>query len=1145
MKTFDLENARAATRPEPRLDAGQRRRDPGHARARRTCHAARLLPLLVIALVGAACGLGGGDRGDHAASSPLTPYGAEGAPSGISFDVGATAVAVTRGPYLQSATPTSVVIRWRTDAASDSRVGYGPSPDALGSTVDDAQLTTEHELRLDGLAPATRYYYSVGTTRGPLASGLELYFWTPPVAHTAASTRIWLMGDASVADAGSRAVRDAYAALAAARHTDVWLTLGDNAYWTGTDAELQSALFDNYAGFLRQTALWPTIGNHDSAFSPGPVSNLPYHQVFTLPTGGEAGGLASGTEDYYSFDHANVHFVCLDSMTVSRAADGPMLTWLRDDLASNTQDWTIAYWHHSPYSKGSHDSDWETEMSEMRRNALPILEQYGVDLVFSGHSHAYERSFLLDGHYGTSSTFTASMKKNAGDGRPEGNGSYSKPGGGPAPHQGAVYVVAGSAQAVETGPFGHPAMYTSIGQLGSMVLDVDGNRLDARFLRETGAVDDHFSIVKGPDFDVAVAPASIGVVQGEGATVTVTVTGLLGFAAPVTLAAAGLPEGVSPSFSTDPVTPTASTALNLNASSGAPLGSYAVTVTGTSGATARAVTFALTVGPPGVPADVAAAYDPGLKAPRCATVGRSCDSGTLLVGRGPVGPEPGQPNTINGSCADGASGSFHDDESNDRITVASVDGAAMTMGTVVQVSATVWAYSSYRSDALDLYAAANANSPTWTLLGTVVPTRAGAQVLSRTFTLPDSTLQAVRARFRYQGSASPCRAGEYDDHDDLVFAVASPPPDFGVAVAPASLTVIQGASDAATVNVASLYGFASPVALSVAGSPAEVTVSLLPGTVTPSAGGTATSNLLVSASPAAAPGTYAMTVVGAAGSQTRAAPLTLTVTLPPQPDFTVAVAPTAVTVVQGSGGGTIVSVAGQNGFASPVELALSGLPDGVEASFSSNTVTPPGTSTATFSASPAATTGAFTVTVTGASGGLFRSAALTLTVSPPGPVTVFADGAESAATALVLTSTTSSTQWTRGTSGPYAGTYRWKAGSATGGNYGNRGDARMTTPGLSLTGATSATLTYAFKHRTESGYDYFEVRLSADGGTTWTNLVRVSGRSAGYSAWAPMASIDLTPWAGQADVRLQFRLTTDASVTDFGVAVDEIKVVKQ
>jgi subtilisin family serine protease len=170
-----------------------------------------------------------------------------------------------------------------------------------------------------------------------------------------------------------------------------------------------------------------------------------------------------------------------------------------------------------------------------------------------------------------------------------------------------------------------------------------------------------------------------------------------------------------------------------------------------------------------------ASYDSALRAPKCGTVGNRCDSGALLVGRNNLGPEPNQPNTINGSCADGASGTFHSDESLDSLKVTA--GSDFAPGVTVTVTATVWAWSTPSSDALDLYYAANANSPTWTLIGTFVPTAGGANTITATYTLPSGSLQAIRGRFRYQGSAGSCGTGSYDDHDDLVFAVGGGTPD--------------------------------------------------------------------------------------------------------------------------------------------------------------------------------------------------------------------------------------------------------------------------------------------------------------------------------------------------------------------------------
>ncbi|TFH46555.1 MAG: metallophosphoesterase, partial [Lysobacterales bacterium] len=73
----------------------------------------------------------------------------------------AAAQSVTRGPYLQSGTPTGVVVRWRTDFATDSRVMYGPAAGNLSDQVDDSTTTTEHEVRLTGLSPETTYYYAI------------------------------------------------------------------------------------------------------------------------------------------------------------------------------------------------------------------------------------------------------------------------------------------------------------------------------------------------------------------------------------------------------------------------------------------------------------------------------------------------------------------------------------------------------------------------------------------------------------------------------------------------------------------------------------------------------------------------------------------------------------------------------------------------------------------------------------------------------------------------------------------------------------------------------------------------------------------------------------------------------------------------
>jgi hypothetical protein len=248
-----------------------------------------------------------------------------------------------------------------------------------------------------------------------------------------------------------------------------------------------------YPSVLRNSVVWATLGNHDGHTADSASQSGPYYDMFTLPKQAEAGGVASGTEAYYSFDYGDIHFVCLDSYDSDRSATGDMLTWLQSDLGAQSQEWLIAFWHHPPYSKGSHDSDSEGELVDMRENALPILEAHGVDLVLSGHSHAYERSFYLNAHYDDSDTLTPAMLIDDGDGREEGTGPYVRPMG---TTHGAVYVVAGSSGQTSGGSLDHPAMYLSLNELGSLVIDVDATTLKVSFIDDAAAVRDWFTIAR-------------------------------------------------------------------------------------------------------------------------------------------------------------------------------------------------------------------------------------------------------------------------------------------------------------------------------------------------------------------------------------------------------------------------------------------------------------------------------------------------------------------------------------------------------------------------------------------------------------------------------------------------------------------------
>lgn len=413
--------------------------------------------------------------------------------SDLSFDVelsDAMPEPILRGPYLQKATSTSMVIRWRTPFAEDSRVQFGATVGALNTNVDVLATTTDHEVLISGLAPETIYYYSVGTTAGPLAGDdANHWFKTSPVPGAARPTRFWLLGDCGTANGNQRAVRDAFVNFNGSAATDLVLLLGDNAYLDGSDGQYQNAIFDMYADTLRTTPLFSTRGNHERFAAA-------YYDMFSFPTAAEAGGLASGTEAYYSLDFGNVHLICLDSDSTDRSPTGAMATWLAADLASTAQPWIVAFFHHPPYSDGSHTSDDPAESSgrltDMREIFLPILEDGGTDMVFSGHSHAYERSYLIDGHYDVSSTFTSAHQIDAGDGTPAGDGAYVK---GFGAHEGTVYTVAGSSgKTSSSGQLSHPAMVVSHRTLGSVVFDANDDRLDVTFLTAFGQSLDTYTL---------------------------------------------------------------------------------------------------------------------------------------------------------------------------------------------------------------------------------------------------------------------------------------------------------------------------------------------------------------------------------------------------------------------------------------------------------------------------------------------------------------------------------------------------------------------------------------------------------------------------------------------------------------------------
>ena len=427
---------------------------------------------------------------------------------------GSVPVDITRGPLLQMVSTDAITIKWRTSTATTSAIRYGISENELTGIIKDNDPTMEHEMRITGLRPDQKYFYSVGTTEYMIEGSYRNHFFTAPLATTKRKIRIGVFGDAGTGIGFQKPVRDGYLKLFKKDESpDLALLLGDNAYNFGTDLEHQSNFFNIYDdNLLDNHPVFPVPGNHEY-YSPG----VPYFSIFSLPAAGESGGVPSGTESYYSFNYGNIHIIMLNSMGFDHGkplydSTGAQALWLKKDLAANagTHKWTIVCMHHPPYSNGTHSSDGEPNLVAIRQQITPILERYGVDAVFAGHSHVYERSFLIQGHSGNAASFNTAAA-------PIGNmvsGSSAKYDGSEnscpyftidtAAKQGTVYVVAGSAGQIGGGNNAQfPLFYyknysgTPGGEPGALYLEVQDNRLDAKFIGFSGTVRDQFTIMKG------------------------------------------------------------------------------------------------------------------------------------------------------------------------------------------------------------------------------------------------------------------------------------------------------------------------------------------------------------------------------------------------------------------------------------------------------------------------------------------------------------------------------------------------------------------------------------------------------------------------------------------------------------------------
>ena len=285
---------------------------------------------------------------------------------------GLSAALPQKGPYLSCVTENSIIVSWRTTTPDSSVVQYGLT-DEYGNEAKDTNVKTAHSLTLSGLLPDTVYHYRVlfqddqtpdytFRTAVPFDTAFEFVVYgdtrTQPDSHLAVVNQIVALDPHFVLHSG-----DVVA----------------NGY-SESDWAIYFATICASATCAQEVPFYYAIGNHE-------YESPLYYDYFYLPHNNP-----DSTESYYSFDYGNSHFISLDT-EIPYGPASAQYQWLRCDLRRGyNATYVFVFMHNHPYCAGGHDSDIPL------RNALcPLFEEYRVDMVFSGHSHFYQRNGPING----------------------------------------------------------------------------------------------------------------------------------------------------------------------------------------------------------------------------------------------------------------------------------------------------------------------------------------------------------------------------------------------------------------------------------------------------------------------------------------------------------------------------------------------------------------------------------------------------------------------------------------------------------------------------------------------------------------------------------------------------------------------------